>query len=228
MKGRNKMFILAPSLLSADFSDLTEEIRKIEEAGAEYLHLDIMDGHFVPNITFGAPVVKCIRPVTDMVFDVHLMIENPEKYIEDFAKAGADILNVHAETVGNLKEIIDKIHALGCKAGVTIKPDTPLSAIENVLDCVEMVLVMTVYPGFSGQKLIPQALAKIPVLNNIKKENGYNFDIQIDGGVGLNNLMEVLDTGANIVVAGSAVFSSPDPAKASRQFLEIFKEYENV
>ncbi|MCQ4726396.1 ribulose-phosphate 3-epimerase [Anaerotignum faecicola] len=222
------MFILAPSLLSADFSDLTEEIRKIEEAGAEYLHLDIMDGHFVPNITFGAPVVKCIRPVTDMVFDVHLMIENPEKYIEDFAKAGADILNVHAETVGNLKEIIDKIHALGCKAGVTIKPDTPLSAIENVLDCVEMVLVMTVYPGFSGQKLIPQALAKIPVLNNIKKENGYNFDIQIDGGVGLNNLREVLDTGANIVVAGSAVFSSPDPAKASRQFLEIFKEYENV
>lgn len=220
------MYILAPSLLSADFSKLTEEIKSIEQAGAQYLHLDVMDGHFVPNITFGAPVVKCIRPVTDMVFDVHLMIENPEKYLEDFAKAGADILNVHAETVENLKAVVEKIHSLGCKAGVTIKPDTPLSAIEGILEEVEMVLIMTVYPGFSGQKLIPEALAKIPVLNKIKEEKGLDFDIQIDGGVGLKNLHEVLGTGVNIIVAGSAVFSAEDPVEASRRFLEIFKEYE--
>ena len=185
-----------------------------------------MDGHFVPNITFGAPVVKCIRPVSEMIFDVHLMIENPEEYLEDFAKAGADILNVHAETVTDLKSVIKTIHDLGCKAGVTIKPDTPLSAIEEVLEEVDMVLVMTVYPGFSGQKLIPSALAKIPVLNQMKKDKALNFDIQIDGGVGLGNLKEVLDTGVNIIVAGSAVFSAESPAQATKDFLTAFKEYE--
>jgi len=220
------MIVLAPSLLSADFSKLTDEIKKIEDAGAKYLHLDIMDGHFVPNITFGAPVVKCIRPITDMVFDVHLMIENPEKYLEDFAKAGADILNVHVETINDNKAIIDKIHSLGCKAGITLKPDTPVEAIEDVLENVDMVLVMTVYPGFSGQKLIPEAMSKIPVLEKIKKTKGLSFDIQIDGGVSVDNLREVLDAGANIIVAGSAVFSAEDSSKATKEFLNIFKEYE--
>ena len=220
------MIVLAPSLLSADFSKLTDEIKKIEDAGAKYLHLDIMDGHFVPNITFGAPVVKCIRPITDMVFDVHLMIENPEKYLEDFAKAGADILNVHVETINDNKAIIDKIHSLGCKAGITLKPDTPVEAIEDVLENVDMVLVMTVCPGFSGQKLIPEAMSKIPVLEKIKKTKGLSFDIQIDGGVSVDNLREVLDAGANIIVAGSAVFSAEDSSKATKEFLNIFKEYE--
>ncbi len=220
------MIILAPSLLSADFSKLEEEIKQIENAGAKYLHLDIMDGHFVPNITFGAPVVKCIRPVTKMVFDVHLMIENPEKYIEDFVKAGADIITVHSETVEDLENVIDEIHDLGVKAGVTIKPDTPLCDIEHVLHKVDMVLVMTVYPGFSGQKLIPEAMAKIPVLNEIKKQKNLNFDIQIDGGVGLDNLREVLETGANIIVAGSAVFGAESPALATEKFIEVFKEFQ--
>ena len=220
------MIVLAPSLLSADFSKLTDEIKKIENAGAKYLHLDIMDGHFVPNITFGAPVVKCIRPITDMVFDVHLMIENPEKYLEDFAKAGADILNVHVETIKDNKAIIDKIHSLGCKAGITLKPNTSVEAIEDVLENVDMVLVMTVYPGFSGQKLIPEAMAKIPMLEKIKKTKGLSFDIQIDGGVSVDNLREVLDAGANIIVAGSAVFSAEDSSKATKEFLNIFKEYE--
>lgn len=220
------MMILAPSLLSADFSKLTEEIKEIEKGGAKYLHLDIMDGHFVPNITFGAPVVKSLRPVTDLVFDVHLMIENPGKYIEDFAKAGADIINVHAETVWGLPSIIEKIHSLGCKAGVTIKPNTPITSIENVLSLVDMVLVMTVYPGFGGQKLIPEALAKVPVLNQIKKEKGYTFDIQIDGGVYASNLREVLEAGANVIVAGSAIFGAEDIPKACGEFLDIFKEFE--
>jgi len=220
------MKILAPSMLSADFSKLTEEIVNIEKAGAQYLHLDVMDGHFVPNISFGAPVIKCLRKNSSMVFDVHLMIENPEKYLQDFAKAGADILNVHQETCPELEKTIEMIHGLGCKAGVTIKPDTPLEKIMDVLDKVEMVLVMTVYPGFSGQKLIPEVMAKIPELVRIREEKGLKFDIQIDGGVSMGNLREVLATGVDIVVAGSAVFGAEDPAEASKAFLEVFKEFE--
>lgn len=164
-----------------------------------------MDGHFVPNITFGAPVLRSIRKVTDLVFDVHLMIENPENYLADFASAGADILNVHFEACTDLGKIIDKIHSLGCKAGVTVKPDTPVEAVASVLDKVDMVLVMTVYPGFSGQKFIPEALNKIPALVKARKERKLNFDIQIDGGVSLSNLRQVLDAGADSIVAGSAV-----------------------
>ena len=213
-------------MLSADFSNLESEIRKIEEVGTQYLHLDVMDGHFVPNITFGAPVVKCIRPFSKMVFDVHLMIENPEKYIEDFVKAGADIINVHVETTDNITELVDFIKKFPVKSAVTIKPDTPVSAIEEVLDKVDMVLVMTVYPGFSGQKLIPEALEKIRVLDKLRKEKGYCYEIEIDGGVKLDNLDMVLECGVDVVVAGSAVFGQPDVGKAAKDFLDRFEQFE--
>lgn len=219
------MIKLAPSLLSADFSNLESEIKKIEEVGTQYLHLDIMDGHFVPNITFGAPVVKCIRPYSKMVFDVHLMIENPEKYIEDFVKAGADIINVHVETTNDISALVDFIKQFPVKSAVTIKPDTPVSTIESVLDKVDMVLVMTVYPGFSGQKLIPEALEKIRVLDKIRKEKSLNFEIEIDGGVKLDNLDMVLDCGVDVVVAGSAVFGQPDIGKAAKDFLDRFEKF---
>ncbi len=220
------MKTLSPSLLSADFSKLAEELSTVENAGAKYIHLDIMDGHFVPNITFGAPVLRSIRKVTNLVFDVHLMIENPENYIADFASAGADILNVHFEACTDLGRIIDKIHSLGCKAGVTVKPDTPVEAVASVLDKVDMVLVMTVYPGFSGQKFIPEALNKIPALVKARKERKLNFDIQIDGGVSLNNLRQVLDAGADSIVAGSAVFGAENPGEAVKEFMNIIREYE--
>lgn len=220
------MKTLSPSLLSADFSKLSEELATVKNAGARYIHLDIMDGHFVPNITFGAPVLRSIRKVTDLVFDVHLMIENPENYLADFASAGADILNVHFEACTDLGKIIDKIHSLGCKAGVTVKPDTPVEAVASVLDKVDMVLVMTVYPGFSGQKFIPEALNKIPALVKARKERKLNFDIQIDGGVSLSNLRQVLDAGADSIVAGSAVFGAENPGEAVAEFMNIIREYE--
>ncbi len=220
------MKTLSPSLLSADFSKLSEELATVKNAGAQYIHLDIMDGHFVPNITFGAPVLRSIRKVTDLVFDVHLMIENPENYLADFASAGADILNVHFEACTDLGKIIDKIHSLGCKAGVTVKPDTPVEAVASVLDKVDMVLVMTVYPGFSGQKFIPEALNKIPALVKARKERKLNFDIQIDGGVSLSNLRQILDAGADSIVAGSAVFGAENPGEAVAEFMNIIREYE--
>ena len=215
---------LAPSLLSADFSNLREEIEKIEKAGAQYLHLDIMDGNFVPNITFGAPVIKSIRPYSKMFFDVHLMINGPEKYLADFAKAGADLLNVHAETCTDLPGTIQMIKDLGLKAGVTLKPATGLEVIESVLSDVDMVLVMTVNPGFSGQKLIPEALEKMGRLAELRKERNLDFEIEIDGGVSLNNLKEVLRHGADVIVAGSAVFGAEDPAAAAGAFLDCMKE----
>lgn len=220
------MIKLAPSMLSADFSRLKEELGNIERGGAQYLHLDVMDGQFVPNITFGAPVIKMLRPVSNMIFDVHMMVQNPERFFEDFKKAGADIINIHSEAVQSLTNAIEAIHKLGVKAGVTIKPKTPVEDILCVLDKVDLVLVMSVEPGFGGQKFMPDMLEKVKKLAQIKKEKNYSYEIEIDGGISLENAKEVIEAGADVLVAGSAVFGAKDQQKASREFIEIFKEFE--
>ncbi len=212
------MIKLAPSILSANFSNLSEEISKIEIGGADMVHLDIMDGHFVPNITFGMPVIKKLRKVTKLPFDVHLMIENPEKYIKDFAQAGADIITVHQESTVHLHRVIQQIKNFGIKAAVALNPSTPLTTIEYVLGDVDMVLIMTVNPGFGGQSLIRSMENKVRKLRKMIDEKGLDIDIQVDGGVKLDNLKEVVDWGANVIVAGSAVFGSDDVIEATKMF----------
>lgn len=217
---------LSPSMLSADFGILNEQIKTIEGAGAQYLHIDVMDGVFVPNISFGAPVYKSVRKKSGMVFDVHLMIVEPERYIEDFVKAGADIVNFHVEATDNPKDVIDKIKGYGVKAGITIKPKTDVSAIMPYLSDVDLVLVMTVEPGFGGQKLMPECLSKITELKNIRDEKGYSYEIEVDGGVGVKNIHEVMESGVDVVVAGSAVFGADDIAKAAGDLLKVIREYD--
>lgn len=198
---------LAPSILSADFGILKQQLEVIDEAGAQYVHFDVMDGVFVPSISFGIPVLKTIRKYTDRMMDVHLMIVDPERYVKDFAEAGADIITVHAEACKHLDATIELIKASGAMAGVAINPATPLSAISHVLEKVDMVLIMTVNPGFGGQSLIPYTLDKVRELSQLLNQKGLKIDIEVDGGINKDTIEDALDAGANIIVAGSAVFN---------------------
>lgn len=214
------MVKLAPSILSADFGRLLESVNRVEAAGADLLHIDIMDGHFVPNISFGPVVIKGIQGKTAMPFDVHLMIENPDQYLEEFAKAGAAYITVHAEACVHLHRTIQSIRALGVKPAVSLNPATPLSAIEEILPDVDMVLLMSVNPGFGGQSFIAATLDKIRRLRGMLDAQGLKTDIQVDGGVTLKNARAVAEAGATILVAGSAIFNAPDITETVKAFRE--------
>jgi len=211
--------LIAPSILSADFSRLGEHVAEAERAGADWLHVDVMDGHFVPNITIGPLVVQALKPVTKLPLDVHLMIETPDRYLADFAKAGADWLTVHAEASVHLHRSLQAIRALGVKAGAVLNPATPVSALEHVLEECDLVLLMSVNPGFGGQKFIPQVLGKIEALRRMIDGRGLSGKtlIEIDGGIDAKNIRRVADAGADVFVAGSAVFGQPDVAEALRR-----------
>ena len=219
------MLKLSPSILSADFANLGRDVAAVDQAGAHYIHIDVMDGSFVPNISFGIPVIKSIRKCTAKPFDVHLMIEEPGRYLEAFKDAGADIITVHAEACRHLHRTVQSIKALGLKAGVVLNPATPLSALDYVLQDVDMVLLMTVNPGFGGQKYIPAMTDKIRALRKTITDRKLDIDIEVDGGIDTRNLRMIIEAGANVIVAGSKVFRQPID-ESVRGFLNIFQEYE--
>ncbi len=219
------MIYLAPSILSADFMKLGEDIESTVAAGADYIHLDVMDGMFVPQISFGMPVIKSIRKGVSKVFDVHLMIEEPERYIDEFDAIGADIITVHAETCRHLDRVINQIKEKGVKACVAINPATSVSVLENVIQSLDMVLIMSVNPGFGGQKFIPYCLEKISDVKKLAGLKNADIDIEVDGGINHKNVSEVIEAGANVIVAGSAVFNG-DIKSNTEKFKQIFAEYE--
>jgi ribulose-phosphate 3-epimerase len=214
---------IAPSILSANFANLLEDVKKIEK-DADLLHIDVMDGHFVPNITIGPVVVKSLRKFFSLPFDVHLMIENPDLYIEEFANSGADIITVHQEACIHLHRTIQKIKGYGKKAGVSLNPATSLETLKYILQDVDMVLIMTVNPGFGGQKFIDSMLKKIEELKKMREDLGLNFEIEVDGGINLYNVKEVVEAGADIIVAGSAIFDSSNPAQTIKEFREAIEK----
>ncbi|MBP3544296.1 MAG: ribulose-phosphate 3-epimerase [Lachnospiraceae bacterium] len=220
------MLKLAPSILAADFSRLGDDIKAVADAGAHYIHIDVMDGAFVPSISFGMPVIESIRKVTNTDFDVHLMVQEPVRYIADFVNAGADMITVHAEACTHLDSTLMKIKSYGKKAGVVLNPATPLTVLEYVLDKVDMVLLMTVNPGFGGQKYIQQMTRKVAELRKMIDERKLNVDIEVDGGITLDNVREVMEAGANVFVAGSSVFRG-NAAENVKAFLKVFEEYEH-
>ena len=218
-------YVIAPSILSADFTQLGKDIKETEEGGAAYLHFDVMDGMFVPNISFGIPVMKSIRKATHQVMDAHLMVQEPIRYVEAFKEAGADIVTIHLEACEDVNATIAKIRECGMKVGLSICPETPVSKVEDLLKDIDMLLIMSVHPGFGGQKFIPESLDKIREARKMIMDQGLFVDIQVDGGIYQTNVKEVLDAGANIIVAGSAVFKG-DPAENTKAMMEILKTYE--
>lgn len=218
-------YVLSPSILAADFKVLGQEMKKTEENGAAYIHFDVMDGMFVPSISFGMPVLASIHDATEQFMDAHLMVQEPIRYVEAFQKAGADYVTVHLEACEDVKTTLDKIHACGMKAGLAVNPETDVKELVPYLEDVEMILIMSVHPGFGGQKFIPESLDKIRAVRAMLNEKNLETDIQVDGGIYVENVREVLDAGANVIVSGSAVFRG-DAGENTAKFMEILKSYE--